>query len=210
MKLLLDSIPRLLSLCMLLNVFICESDAAIVSIDNFNLLSSDVDQTGSVDIYLRDDGSLPKELAAFQLKLTLEGGDAETAFLSFDVSQNRAYLFAGSSNKPAGLISNAAKTAELGDFLLSGTKTAAGGEGLGSLQFKIPAKATKSFRLTLSLDPLDSFLADAFGQEIPFTSEGGIVTVSVPEPTAASILYAVPLICFRLRRRRATLPSDPK
>ncbi|WP_372898266.1 hypothetical protein [Stieleria sp.] len=194
------------AICVLLAFSWTESRAAIVTIGDFSTTPSGVAQSGSVDIFIEDDGSLPIEVAAFQLKVTVVGGDAGAVLTGFGAPSSRPYVFSGASSMPAGLISNDFKIVELGDFLLSGTRNVLGGEGLASLQFSIPANATKNFKLDLSLNPQDTFLANGAGQNQPFTIRGGSISVTaIPEPSVAALLLCVPAmyVCMTRRRRRS-------
>lgn len=191
-----------LVLCALHFFVSSETRAAIVMIQNFSFSQSNAPQFGSVDIFIADDGTLPIDVAAFQLKVDLVGGDAGTVLTGFGSPQSRSYVFAGSANSPAGLISNGAKTLEAGDFLNAGTRQVVGGEGLGSVQFSVPANATQGFRLSLSLNPQDTFIANGQGALFPIAFAGGQVAVAVPEPSAAAALILLPLAGLWSRRRR--------
>lgn len=200
-----------LSLGLLLTTVIAELHADFISIENFSVVSSNTSQLGSLDIFYVNEGASPIDLSGFQLKVTLVGGDPGTILTGFDAPKSVPYVFAGASDRPAGLISNGSKTAEVGDFLLSGSKPvpALDRKGLASLQFSIPAKASLGFQLALSLDPQDTFVANGQGQFLPFTFTGGTVSV-VPEPTATAMLSLVSLMSFGVRRRsnsRVRLPT---
>ena len=180
-----------------------ESQAAIVTIGDFDAAKSNTAQSGSVDIFIEDDGSLPIELALFQLKITLVGGDDGAVLTGFSAPTSRPYVFTGDSSAPLGLISNGFKVVELGDFLDNGTRNVLGGEGLANIQFTIPANASKNFKLELSLDPQDTFFLNGSDQREPFTLRGGNVSVSaIPEPGVAAVLLGIPAMYVCLTRRR--------
>ncbi|PAY20012.1 hypothetical protein CKO51_07900 [Rhodopirellula sp. SM50] len=203
--------PSRFAICVFLAFSWTESRAAIVTIGDFSTTPADVARSGSVDIFIEDDGSLPIELAAFQLKVTVVGGDAGAVLTGFGAPSSRPYVFSGASPMPAGLISNDFKVVELGDFLFSGSRNVLGGEGLASLQFSIPANATKNFKLDLSLNQQDTFLANGAGQNLPITFRGGSISVTaIPEPGVTAILLAAPAIyvCMTRRRRKNTSCSN--
>ncbi len=169
--------------------------------------------SGSFDVLITSTGGT-FSVASDIVELSLNGLSG-VSFTGVSIATATPYIYGGNSATTQGSTFSfstfpapSGTPIEVFDFLYpSGAQTIAPGDtfGLVNVQYSVDANVTPGSTGTLTFGS-DTSLADAGGNNVSFTGQGGsitIVTASVPEP-ASGILLAIgcAAVAFRFASRR--------
>ncbi len=168
---------------------------------------------GSFDVLITSTGGA-FSVAGDDIELTLTGLSSVT-FTGISVATVTPYIYGALSAALSGstfIVNLSPNDVEGIDFVLSsGATTIGAGDffGLLDVEYTVASNAVGGSTGTLGIGA-DTFLSDATGAPVSFTSQGGSITIaSVPEPSAMSLLAvgggAVMVGCVRRRRARSNL-----
>jgi len=188
-----------------------KGDGIVLSIES---VTGAPGSTGTFDVLLENTGGGSQNIAAFNFVLTTTNTDI--VFNDVTTSTTTAtYIFSSSFFGPDIVTPpTGGQTIEAGDVdaTLLGTDVADGAiYGLGSVSYSIAPGAVndETAEIDFAAYP-DTSLSDSGGNNVPFTTESGTITVqtsssTVPEPSTAlplAVMAVLGVLVIRRRRHR--------
>ena len=167
--------------------------------------------TGSFEIFANHQLASDPSIIGFQLAIESQfnvGSGSQISFTNITTPLGRPYALAPSSAGPVGSIAVGGNSAQLGDFLLTGSQPLQSGEAFALVEFELDLTSPDPFQnhsIVFDSDASASFILDQDNQAIPLTFNSGSINVSViPEPSSAPLVVTA-ILSLLCRRKRSSI-----